>query len=211
MISSGEIDSGYGVQDGVALHYVGTELKYVVSSIPDAKAFQVKKTSFRVTEKEIKPAYLGILHESHKLNSKNSAIEDDSMIDSTEIVKKYISHINEHDIPGLLEMTSQDAVFIDSMGINTEGKSEMSNAWNTLLTFFPDYTIIVKDIISTNGMVAVFGTAKGTLSTDGKILAENKFEIPASWTAVVKNGMISKWRVYADNQPVRKLIEKYKK
>ncbi|MEO8514753.1 MAG: Type 1 glutamine amidotransferase-like domain-containing protein [Ignavibacteria bacterium] len=211
MISSGEIDSGYGVQDGVALHYVGTELKYVVSSIPDAKAYHVKKTSFRVTEKEIKPAYLGILHESHKLNSKNSEIEDDSQIDSTEIVKKYISHINEHDIPGLLEMTSQDAVFIDSMGINTEGKSEMSNAWNTLLTFFPDYTIIVKDIISTNGMVAVFGTAKGTLSTDGKILAENKFEIPASWTAVIKDGMISKWRVYADNQPVRKLIEKYKK
>ena len=210
MISSGEIDSGYGVQDGVALHYVGTELKYVVSSIPDAKAYHVKKASFRVKEKEIKPAYLGILHELHQLDPKNSAIDDDTPLDSKEIVKEYIARINEHDIPGLIEMTSQDAVFIDSMGINTEGKTEMRKAWDMLLTFFPDYTILVKDIISTNGMVAVFGTAKGTLSTDGKILAENKFEIPASWTASVKNGKVSKWRVYADNQRVRKLIEKYR-
>ena len=60
-------------------------------------------------------------------------------------------------------------------------------------------------------MVAVFGTAKGTLAADGRILAENKFEIPASWTATIENGKITRWRVYADNQPVRKLIEKYSK
>jgi limonene-1,2-epoxide hydrolase len=60
-------------------------------------------------------------------------------------------------------------------------------------------------------MVAVFGTAKGTLATDGRILDENKFEIPASWTAIVEGGKIQKWRVYADNEPVRKLIKKYEK
>jgi limonene-1,2-epoxide hydrolase len=107
-------------------------------------------------------------------------------------------------------MTSSDAIFIDSMGINTEGRTEMRKAWDVLLTFFPDYNVQVKDIISKNGMVAVFGTARGTLATDGRILAENKFEIPASWTATVTEGKISKWRVYADNQPVRKLIEKYR-
>jgi dipeptidase E len=210
MISSGEIDSGYGVQDGVALHYVGTELKYVVSSIPDAITYQVKKGSFRVTEKELKPTYLGILHEAHKLENQNTTLDSDTLIDSTDIVKKYINCINEHDIPGLLELTAQDAVFIDSMGIDTKGIAEIRKAWDVLLTFFPDYSIYVKDIISKNGMVAVFGTAKGTLSADGKISAENKFEIPASWTAAVENGKITKWRVYADNQPVRKLIEKYR-
>jgi hypothetical protein len=87
----------------------------------------------------------------------------------------------------------------------------MRSAWDVLLTFFPDYTVEVKDIISKNGMVAVFGKAKGTLATDGKILDENKFEIPASWTAVIKDGKIDKWRVYADNEPVRKLIKKYSK
>ena len=210
MISAREIDNGYGVQDGVALHFVGTELKYVVSSSPDAKAFTVKKTSFRVTEKEIKPSYLGLLNDMHDNEAAKTVLQDVAAIDSTEIVRDYIKLINAHDIPGLLEMTSHDAIFIDSMGINTEGKNEMRKAWDVLLTFFPDYNVQVKDIISKNGMVAVFGTAKGTLATDGKILDENKFEIPASWTATVTDGKISKWRVYADNQPVRKLIEKYR-
>jgi peptidase E/ketosteroid isomerase-like protein len=206
MISASELDSGYGVEDGVALHFIGTELKHVISGNPGAKAYHVRKSGFRVTEKEINPTYLGILSESRKtdLYVKNKTE------DSINTVKEYISRINSHDINGLLEMTDDDAVFIDSMGINTTGKYEMQNAWEVLLSFFPDYTVEIKDMISRNGTVAVFGKAKGTLATDGNILEENKFEIPASWTAIVKEGKIAKWRVYADNQPVRKLIEKYR-
>jgi dipeptidase E len=205
MISSGEIDSGYGVQDGVALHYYGTELKHVVSSVPDAKAFYVKKSGFRVTEKEIKSTYLGILSETSVKQMEQTIKQQDSL----DIVKEYIKRINNHNLNGMLEITADDAAFIDSMGINTTGKADMQKAWDLFLTFFPDYTIQVKDIISKNGMVAVFGTAKGTVATGGRILAENRFEIPASWTATVKEGKISKWRVYADNEPVRRLLEKY--
>lgn len=205
MIASNEINAGYGVQDGVALHYIGTELKYIVSSEPNAKAYHVKKAGFRVTEKELKPTYLGILNESRV----KEVIKENKAEDSLSIVKEYISRINNHDLNGMLEITSDDAVFIDSMGINTTGKRDMEKAWDMFLTFFPDYTILTKDVITKNGMVAVFGTAKGTVSTGGRILAENRFEIPASWTALVKDGKISKWRVYADNEPVRKLLEKY--
>ena len=63
MVSTDELAGGYGVQDGVALHYIGTELKYVISSAHDAKAFIVRKSGFRVTEKEIRPAYLGLLEQ----------------------------------------------------------------------------------------------------------------------------------------------------
>jgi peptidase E/ketosteroid isomerase-like protein len=206
MISSGEIEAGYGVQDGVALHYIGTELKYVVSSVPGAKAFYIKKSGFRVTEKELKPAYIGMLEEF--VDTHPGRIEIQS--NSEEVVKEYINKINNHDINGIIDLMSDDHTFIDSMGINTRGKETMRAAWDTYLTFFPDYRINAKEIICKNGMVAIFGTAKGTLSTDGKILPENGFEIPASWTAVVKDNKIAKWRVYADNEPVRKLIAKYK-
>jgi peptidase E/ketosteroid isomerase-like protein len=205
MISSGELDSGYGVQDGVALHYIGTELKHVISSNQGAKAFYVRKSGFRVIEKEIRPVYLNsgiITGPSEAKNQEN---------DSAKVVAEYIKRINEHDIDAMLELTNENAAFIDSMGINTSGKNNIRSAWDVLLTFFPDYTVRVKDIISKNGMVAVFGTAKGTLATDGRILDENKFEIPASWTAIVEGGKIQKWRVYADNEPVRKLIKKYEK
>ncbi len=39
LISSGEISEGVAADDGVALHYVGTKLKNVVSSRPNAKAY----------------------------------------------------------------------------------------------------------------------------------------------------------------------------
>ncbi len=207
MISAGELDNGFGVEDGVALHFVGTELKHVISNNPDAMAFHVRKSGFRVTEKEIKPTYLGILSESRKIN----LYEKNRTEDSINTVKEYINRINSHDIKGLLDLTDDNASFIDSMGINTTGKYEIQNAWDVLLTFFPDYAVEIKDMISRNGTVALFGKAKGTLATDGKILEENKFEIPASWTALVKEGKITKWRVYADNEQVRKLISKYKK
>ena len=236
MVQSGEIEAGYGVQDGVALHYIGTELKYTVSGIPGAKASYVRKSGYRVTEKEIKATYLGIINEMHIVQThtekphsiyETSEQQQSEKIQpeqvqpeqvqpvaltgkSTEIVNDYIKSINSHDINRLLELTCDDAEFIDSMGIDTKGKYEMQNAWNVLWTFFPDYTVQVKEVICKNGTVAVFGTAKGTLATDGRMLQENKFEIPASWTATVTDGKISKWRVYADNQPVRKLIEKYK-
>jgi ketosteroid isomerase-like protein len=212
MISSGEISPGYGVEDGVALHYTGTELKYVVSSSPSAKAFYVRKSGFRVTEKEISPAYLGILNEARTNEIKEEKSEKQNRTDdSINVVKEYIKRINEHNVDAIVNMMSEDHTFVDSLGINTTGRENMRAAWDTYLTFFPDYTVLVKEIISKNGMVAVFGTAKGTLSEGGRLPDENKFEIPASWTAVVKDGKIAKWRVYADNGPVRKLIEKYSK
>ena len=210
MISSGGISGGYGVEDGVALHFIGNELKYIVSSVHDAKAFNVRKSGFRVREKVLKPAYLGILEQVVEQQYEKSEEKEETEKNSLDIVKEFIKQINEHNIEGIIEMMSAEHTFIDSLGINTRGRENMRHAWNTYLTFFPDYLIKSKDIICKNEMVAVFGTASGTLSIEGKLLKENHFEIPASWTAVVKDGMISKWRVYADNEPVRKLLEKYK-
>ncbi len=211
MVSKGRLADGYGVEDGVALHYSGTGLKYIVSAVQGAKAFRVQKSGFRARENELKPAYLGLLKqvvdEQYEQSEERAEIETGSL----DSVKEYIKRINAHDVNGIIEMMSADHVFIDSLGINISGKETMRSAWDTYLAFFPDYLIKPKDFISKNGMVAVFGTASGTLAVNGKLLPENKFEIPASWTAVVKDGKIAKWRVYADNEPVRKLLARYQK
>lgn len=211
MISEAEISGGYGVEDGVALHFIGKELKYAVSSNMIARAYYVKKTGIRVTEKEIKPEFLGKYETTAKIHDSTEipAAEPESQGNSAKVIQEYVNKINDHDVDGMTKMVSDDSVFIDSMGINTHGRENMRKAWDVLFTFFPDYKLQMKNVISKNGMVALFGTASGTLATDGKILIENKFEVPASWTAEVKDGKITKWRVYADNEPVRKLIEKY--
>lgn len=57
---------------------------------------------------------------------------------------------------------------------------------------------------SNKNVVALLGTAQGTYSVRGHMLAENHWEIPAAWKAVVHRGRVSEWRVYADNDPVWK-------
>ncbi len=208
MISGGVISDGYGVQDGVALHYHGTELKKVINSVEGRKAFMVKKSGFRVTEKELKSFYIGETSKQGKHKQEPAALNSAG---AEGIVKEYVKKINAHDVDGMLRMMTDDHEFVDSLGINIHGRSNMKMAWDVLLSFFPDYEIHINEIIGKSGKIALFGYAKGTLAADGKIMHENKFEIPASWTAVVKDGLIQKWRVYADNAPVRKLIAKYEK
>lgn len=53
------LSEGIAADDGVALHYVGTELKAVVSSRPQAKAYQVYLQNGEVKERAIAPRYLG--------------------------------------------------------------------------------------------------------------------------------------------------------
>jgi hypothetical protein len=39
-------------------------------------------------------------------------------------------------------------------------------------------------------------------AASGKLLPEIKWRTPAAWLAIVENGLVKEWRVYADNKPV---------
>jgi hypothetical protein len=55
------------------------------------------------------------------------------------------------------------------------------------------------EIIPGGRSVAVFGEAGGTIAADGKLPPENKWRASAAWLAIVENGLVKQWRVYADN------------
>jgi len=59
LILSGEIAEGVAADDGVALHYMDTELRHVVSSRPHARAYAVKKKSGQIVEEVLDTVYLG--------------------------------------------------------------------------------------------------------------------------------------------------------
>ncbi|MFS0864353.1 Type 1 glutamine amidotransferase-like domain-containing protein [Fredinandcohnia sp. 179-A 10B2 NHS] len=59
LIAKGEIKEGYGVDDGVALHFKNEGLSCVVSSRVEAKAYFVKEVDGRAIETEIDSVYLG--------------------------------------------------------------------------------------------------------------------------------------------------------
>ena len=58
MIAEGHIGSGYAADDGVGLHYVGTELATIVSSRPNAKGYRVEKVGDEVRETVLETTYL---------------------------------------------------------------------------------------------------------------------------------------------------------
>jgi hypothetical protein len=46
----------------------------------------------------------------------------------------------------------------------------------------------------------------GAYAASGKLLKENQWQVPAAGKAVVKDGQIAEWHVYADNQPARNMM-----
>jgi hypothetical protein len=52
--------------------------------------------------------------------------------------------------------------------------------------------------------VIVVGTAGGTYSRDGNSHVDDGWETPAAWLARVNRGLLAEWRVYADNEPIRR-------
>jgi len=87
----------------------------------------------------------------------------------------------------------------------------MQQGWRGYFAWFPDYSIKVENVLSDGNVVALFGSAQGTYSVNGKALPENHWEIPAAWKAVIVDEHVAEWRVYADNEPVWKSmgVERY--
>jgi hypothetical protein len=42
----------------------------------------------------------------------------------------------------------------------------------------------------------------------GKMDKQNFWKMPAAWRAVVKDGKVALWQVYADNEPIRAIMRK---
>lgn len=123
-----------------------------------------------------------------------------------DVVLSFVECINAHHVEGLCLLLSEDHLFIDSLGQSVRGREKVREAWSRYLTWFPDYTISIRDAFLKEEAVALFGTASGTYSSQGVSLKENHWEIPAAWKATVTGGLVAEWQVYADNSRVARII-----
>ena len=127
-----------------------------------------------------------------------------------ETVLNFINYINQRDADKLAELMTEDHVFIDSLGQTVRGREKMRAGWRGYYALCPDYWVSHEEILSDRNVVAVFGAAGGTIAANGKLPPENRWRTPAAWLAVVENGLVKEWRVYADNKPVYDIIAKSK-
>jgi ketosteroid isomerase-like protein len=125
---------------------------------------------------------------------------------AVEIALDFVERINRHDLGGVVALMTEDHHFVDALGQQVRGREQMEKGWLGYFSLFPDYSIKVDNALSNGNVVALFGSAQGTYSSKANLAAEAHWEIPAAWKAVVRDERVSEWRVYADNEPVWKVM-----
>jgi ketosteroid isomerase-like protein len=125
-----------------------------------------------------------------------------------ETVLHFLECINQRDVVKLAALMTEDHVFTDSLGQSVRGRENMRTGWRGYFAFCPDYWVAREEIFQNENRVAVFGSAGGTIAAKGELPPENRWRTSAAWLAVVENGLVKEWRVYADNKPVYDILAK---
>ena len=124
-----------------------------------------------------------------------------------QIFRDFVSAINEHNVDKICSLMTDDHTFIDSHGNEAVGKELMRKGWKGYFQLFPDYNIEVSEIFGNRDTIAAFGFAGGTFAGQCH-RKENYWRLPAAWKAIVKDGKIKLWQVYADSKIPYDIINK---
>ena len=118
-----------------------------------------------------------------------------------EIFKQWVAAVNVHDVAEMAALMAADHTFVDSLGNRVEGPKSMEIGWRGYFAMCPDYWIRVDQAMAEGDTLLCTGEAGGTI--DGET-----WRIPAAWKAVIRDGSVLEWRVYADNKPVYEILAK---
>jgi ketosteroid isomerase-like protein len=113
-----------------------------------------------------------------------------------ETINSFIAGINAQDVSRLGELMSEDHKFIDAHGNEVTGRVPMLAGWRGYFEWFPDYAIEVMDVFENGDEFALFGYAGGSFR--GKLT--ESWRLPVAWKAVVADGRVVLWQVFADTK-----------
>jgi ketosteroid isomerase-like protein len=128
------------------------------------------------------------------------------------VAQAFVRAINRQDADRIAELMSPAHRFTDSLGNTVEGRDKMSAGWAAYFRMVPDYAIAIDEYYPANAatdadpVVIMLGIASGTYTSDGKLHPENRWQTPIAIRALIEDGFVAEWRVYADNDPIRKLM-----
>jgi limonene-1,2-epoxide hydrolase len=125
-----------------------------------------------------------------------------------ETVQRFIDQINARDVDSLSVLMTPDHRFIDSLGSVIVGRETMRQGWRQYFQTVPDYRIEITRSFTDGVEVVLLGSAGGTYARDGQMKSADAWQTPAAWHAVVRDGLIAEWQVYADNEPIRQRMRK---
>ena len=107
-------------------------------------------------------------------------------IEPCQVVERFVAAINEHDVTAICHLLTEDHILIDSGGQKVITWYVVRDAWAAYFDMMPDYHITVEQVLQDHNVVGLFGRASGTCALNGQPRADNRWEIPAAWRAVVR-------------------------
>lgn len=120
--------------------------------------------------------------------------------DAAAIVSAFIERINAHDPEGVIGCCTTDHRFTDSAGTVLSGGEALDRAWRGYFNLFPDYHITIECAVRDGDLVLLTGWASASFRGTA-------WQVPAAWRALVRDGWIAEWQVFADNTTVRDLMQ----
>lgn len=118
---------------------------------------------------------------------------------TAETLKHWLAAINTHDTGALAALMAADHVFVDSLGNRVRGAKSMEAGWRAYFALCPDYWVRADHVMAEGDTTLLAGEAGGTI--DGE-----SWRIPAAWRAVIHDGRVAEWQVFADNKPVYEIL-----
>jgi hypothetical protein len=103
--------------------------------------------------------------------------------------------INHQDLDGLSRLMTGDHAFIDRDGTVVQPRKVMIDSWKQFFELFPEYKNTFTRVESTENRVVMLGHA---------FWSREQPHDPAIWTALIRDDLISEWRIYADTEANRK-------
>jgi ketosteroid isomerase-like protein len=100
---------------------------------------------------------------------------------------RFNERINQRDVEDLAELMTDDHTFIDNSGGITKGKLAMKESWRDFFKKYPDYQNIFTCVTTQDNVVVMVGHST---------CSYKPLEGPNIWTAKVRRGLVSEWRVY---------------
>ncbi len=111
------------------------------------------------------------------------------------VALKFNVKINKRGLDGLTEFMTPDHTFIDSEGEVYEGREAMKEGWRDFFSSYPNYRNIFTRVQVEDDFVAMVGYST---------CSHGPLDGPALWSARVREGLVSEWRVYEDTPQNRR-------
>jgi len=130
---------------------------------------------------------------------------------NAQVVLEFIRAINAADVEKMCSLMTEHHVFTDSQNNKVIGRDAMKQAWIEYYKLFPDYHIEVNDVLEKHDIIVVTGYAGATYKNLRHEDKDNSWIVPACFKAIVADGKIELWQVFADMTKAYEIVKRFAK